>query len=287
MEKDSHLKLHSWGALFLTLSICVEPLFGTSITVIVIPQGIFLAADGKTTAYIAHKNVPPSGRVSKKLRLFQHRIIVGSYGMAKIGDDPDPAYYLGSFLDSLEKEIGKKSTVSYAAAGIGESATKAMSGISRVLASGTITRETLIQDTGHDNPLAGFVVAGYESGLPKLFRITLDIDWDTKQLRPATITPLFPAETGTPQTNVFLSDTHDPNLLRAWTDCRVPKIGSDIDGTIAMTRAIVEFDIETKGAAVGLPITSVALFPKGGYRIVRFHSRMPNLCETRPKKNKK
>jgi hypothetical protein len=284
MSKTKFLKLHRGSALLLTLLLCGEPLFGTCISVVILPAGIVMAADGKTIAYLANKRVPPKGVVSKKLRLLHRRMLLGAYGLAKIGDDPHPAYYLGSFFDRVEKEVSKTATVSEVAQKIGEDATEAMSGITQVLAGGTLTRDALIQQTGRDNPLAGFVIAGYEFGSPKLFRITLEIDWSTGRLRPAIVALIYPPPPGMPQTNIFSSDTTNASLIPSWTACRVPKGGIPLHNIEIMARAIVDLDIEINGANVGLPITTVTLLPDGGYRIARFQTRLPNLCEAQSQK---
>jgi hypothetical protein len=274
MSKMSRLNLHCRRAFLIALLTCSKSVSGTTISVIVVPRGIVIAADGKTIQYTENERVPPVGRVSKKLRVVGHRMVVGSYGVAKIGSDPHPAYYLGSFFDDIGKEVGVKTTVSEAAKIIKERAALAMSGFNLLMSSGTVTRDTFVRETGHDNPLAGFVVAGYESGHPILFKVEVEIDWSTPRLRQPTITLLYPSAT-----TEFSSDAERVcPLLPAWERCRIPKTGTAIQVTEIRARAIVDLGIEINGSNVGLPITSVTLFPNGAYRIRRYRSRLPDLC---------
>ena len=259
-------------------------MLGTTISVIVVPQAIVVAADGKTTQYLSNQRVPSIGRVSKKLRIMRNGMIVGSYGMAKIGPDPHPAYYLGTFFDSIEKEIGAKLSVAPATNIIRERAAFAMSRFNDVLASGAVARDTLIKQTGRDNPLSGFVVAGYESGHAMVFKIEVEIDWNLNRLREPVVTPLYPSAT----TNMFSSDA--PNVgprLPAWSNCRVPKtVANPILQTETMARAVVDLGIEMNADNVGLPITLVTLFPDGHHRIKRYSSRLPDLCVDHADKSK-
>jgi hypothetical protein len=220
MRKSALLKLHWWGALLFALLVCGDPVLGTTISVMVIPQGIVLAADGKTTQYLNNKRVPPIGRVSSKLRMMHNGMVVGSYGAAKIGSDPHPAYYLGAFFDSLEEEIGAKITVREPAQIIGEKAAFAMSGFNQALSSGTVTRDILIKQNGRDNPFTGFFVAGYESGHPIVFHVEVEIDWNTARLREPVVTPIYPSAN-----NLFSSnaETIGPRFA-AWSNCKLPKI---------------------------------------------------------------
>lgn len=275
MGNSTRLKLHRWSTLVFALLSCSECALGTTISVVVIPQAVVVAADGKTTQYVNNERVPLVGQVSKKLRIMHNGIVVGSYSVAKLGDDPHPAYYLGSFFDSLEKEIGVRTTVSEAATIVADRATTAMSGFNELMSSGAITRETFIKETGNENPLAGFVVAGYESGHPVVFKIEVEIDWFINRLRGPVITPLYPSNT-----TMFSSDADKVGpRLPAWLKCRVPEtVRSPILQTEVTARAIVDLGIEMRGNDVGLPITLVTILSNGRHRIKRYNSRMPDLC---------
>jgi hypothetical protein len=277
MSKSKFLKLHCGSVLLLALLFSIEPLGGTAISAIIVPAGIFIAADGKTIQYLNNQRVPPIGRVSKKLRLLHHSLLIGSYGVAKIGADPHPAYYLGSFFDNTQREVGAHTTVSEAAQIVAKRAATAMAGFNDLLAAGIVTRDAFIKQMGHDNPLAGFVVAGYESGEPKLFNIVLEIDWTAAHLRAPAVNLLYPSNN--PENNFFNSDQEKlgPYLL-AWTKCRVPRKDTHIQHAEATVRAAIDLAIEIDGDNVGLPITSVTFFPNGSYHVRRYHTRLPDLC---------
>lgn len=286
MGKPTRLKLHRWRTLAFALLFCAEPALGTVVSVIVIPQAIVMAADGKTTQYLSNERVPTIGRVSRKLRIMHNGTVIGSYGMSKIGVDPHPAYYLGSFYDSLEKEIGAKRTVRETAQITGEKATLAMSGFNQVLASGTVTRDIFIKQNGRDNPLAGFLVAGYESGHPIVFHVEVEINWIIGRLRGPVVTLVYPSPIS--QNSLFSSDadTIRPRFF-AWSECRIRKINNvPVVQAEAQVRAVVDYGIEIRKDTVGLPITLVTLFPNGRHRVKRYSSRLPDLCINRSNKSK-
>lgn len=280
MTKTIRPRLHGPGTLLFALLICAEPVVGTTISVVILPQGVVTAADGKTVQYASNERVPPIGRVSKKLRLLRHRIVIGSYGVAKIGVEPQPAYYLGSFFDSIEKEVGKTTTVSEVSKLIEKRAALAMSGFNQLMSSGTISKDVFIEQTGSDNPLAGFVVTGYESGHATVIKIEVEIDWAAARLRQPEATLLYPSAT-----TMFSSDAEKvSSLLPTWINCRVPKTAAATQRMETTARAIVDLGIEINEVNVGLPITSVTLFPNGSYRIRRYHSRLPDLCVSHSQK---
>jgi len=216
MTKTIRPRLHGPGTLLFALLICAEPVVGTTISVVILPQGVVTAADGKTVQYASNERVPPIGRVSKKLRLLRHRIVIGSYGVAKIGVEPQP----------------------------------------------------------------GFVVTGYESGHATVIKIEVEIDWAAARLRQPEATLLYPSAT-----TMFSSDAEKvSSLLPTWINCRVSKTAAATQRMETTARAIVDLGIEINEVNVGLPITSVTLFPNGSYRIRRYHSRLPDLCVSHSQK---
>jgi hypothetical protein len=249
---------------------------GTSISVIATPRKIVMAVDGKTIQVDAGKAVALHGRVSPKFVLLRRRIAVSSFGVAKIGSDPAPAFYLGDFYHGLKREVRKKSTATDVANIIARQAATAFSRVD-VLGS-TFTREILVHDTGHDNPLTAFVVAGYEYGQAKVFLIKVNVDWTAVRFTTPEVTLLYP-DASHPNFDTFSSEVERASAGIEWVKCRVPETGEPSKRIEPTARAWVDFGIETRGQDVGLPITTITLSPDGRFAIHRFRSRMQSVCE--------
>jgi hypothetical protein len=265
--------------LLLALCLCGPISNGTSIAVVVGPREIVMAADGKTMESGVGRIGPPTGRVSPKIMLFK-RIAISSYNVAKIGPDPNPFYFLGDVFDSLKRKITNESSVSDAADAVAQQLTQASKGIHAALVTHAITKEGMIQVSGHENPLVGFVVSGYENGQAKVFNITIEIDWDSLDLIPVKPKLLYP-DSNQPDTHMFYSDLEKGPAALEWTKCRVPETVPPVTDAELVARALVDFAIETNEDNVGLPIKTIILYPRRKPVRHTFDLRMPVLCATK------
>jgi hypothetical protein len=275
-----NLKLHRWFALFLAvrLPLCAN---ATSIAVILTPDRIVVAADGKTSQYEGGKQVPASGRVSPKFRLLVNGNVLFTFGLAKIGKDPHPAFFAGDIFSLVQKKVTKKSSLSDVANIVATRLGEKFNGINEALGTKVITREIQLSQTGVDNPLTAIGVAGYENGQPRLYLIRVDIDWKSN----TAITPkpvlLYP-DANNPTVDIFSSEINTSGKDE-WIKCRVPEGLPPSEKIEQTARSIVDLGIEARPDTVGLPINTIILSSKGGRTIHTHHSRMADLCSSQNK----
>jgi hypothetical protein len=249
----------------------------TSITVILTPEHIAVAVDGKTSQFNDGQRVPASGRVSPKFKLFEGRIAIGTFGLAKIGVDPRPAFFVGDVFSGLKKKIRRESTITEAADAVAVQVGEALGGINESLAAKVITREILLEQTRGDNPLTGFVVAGYENAQAKLYLVKIEVDWESNKVVPPKAALLYP-DPSQPTMNIFSSEKDEILSAIQWSRCRVPKDLPPSQEIEASAHAIADYALETKPDTVGLPITTIELFRKGKPLTQQYNSRMLNFC---------
>jgi hypothetical protein len=150
--------------------------------------------------------------------------------------------------------------------------------------------------------VAKFVIVGYQDGLPRLYEVHFDIDWNNKQLVGPTKILLHP-QTG---------NTSDYRILHLGVDEAIADIGNresyayhqamiscpktvnsvfghdgtypTLDDTSAFSRVLIQVEHSTNPSQVGGAIRTVKILPTGRADEEIQHAALPNTHIAKPKK---
>jgi hypothetical protein len=266
-------------ATFILLTCLGTHAFATTIVVAVMPGGIVIGADGKTT---------PTG-TTVKVFLLKHHLVVGDlYAQtAKSGDTGTVLYDFPSWAKQIDKNTSAKVSVSELATIINNQVTSTFAFAIQAIKSGQMTKDKALA-SGVDAYLIQYIVAGYEKGIPTVYSITLMPDWDTKTVNGPFKVLLNPEEGQNSNSHIFYrgrgvgireamatnSETQKELAARIPIEFRLLSTGKDLTLNQAanVVRAFLGIEAETEPSYVGFPITLVTI-PKLGYGWIRTYKR--------------
>lgn len=154
------------------------------------------------------------------------------------------------------------------------SATFSDLGISTALKNGTLRNKTLAKPS---EIFTQFVTAGYQNGVPRLYRVEFDIDWNSRSLVGPYKVLLYPTDPANYQifrfgTQEAIVDFPTPESY-AYQQAAIlsPKAMADIsalrypslDETVSLSRALIQVEKNTNPDEVGGDIRTISILPSG------------------------
>jgi hypothetical protein len=253
-----------------------SPVAATTVVVFIANNGIVLSSDSKAVS----QNMDFSAAGSKyhaKIVVLENRIAVAAIGVSDAGG-PSPHYNFLAWMQSLQQSLPADISVADVTALIEKGSSEAFSslGFSAALKDGRLSRKAPAEPC---EVFSQFVIAGYQDGAPRVYKVQFDIDWNSQTLLGPTRTLIYPdpSETwdyrvirfGTQQAITDLFNTksyayHEAMILcpKAMTDV-VNRKYPTLDETVALSRALVQTEENTNPDDVGGEIRTVKIIPTG------------------------
>jgi hypothetical protein len=164
--------------------------FSSSAIATITPQGIVLGVDGKSVNRCVGC---PSPKESKKIVLVQDRVALASVGLyAVLGDAHNvPPFYFPTLVGRIEGRLPADASVSRVCEIVQEEAEKFFSWFDVYLKRGLLQQE----DSPGDYPLE-YLIAGYEAGVPTIYSIYFEVNWQQLHLKGIQRVLIHPARDG-------------------------------------------------------------------------------------------
>lgn len=280
----------------------VSPSFATTTFVLIGPHGITLTADSQTAVHSSGQTAPSSSGGFSKIYVVQKRIGVASSGFARIADEQKTYYDFMTWMSDINHKIATGASVTKVGEIVKEEATATfMSPVNNLLDRGVLTRDEIQRDI-----LIEYLVVGYESGHPIVYKVDLVIDWLRHHLNTPELTRIYPDSvdceklgalftcgTGPVKIDDIVSHTTE---IGKWITCRAPNeiahlTRTDRDITLSetsrMALAIAQAEVHGSNGTVDFPIT-VFKIPPIGKGTSTVHKRgFSDSCGTRQRKKPK
>ena len=272
LKRSMRLKL--WFALVLTGLVALT-CSATSVVVLVTRFGITVGADTKGVLFRSQS--PPMGsKRTTKLFVLRNRIAVAHIGFQKFSNASIVKFDSILFIEEVRQNMLPRATVSELAEIVKEQLAEKFDGFDVMLTTGTLKPEDLPPP---GDTLMKYIVAGYESGDPRVFFVELTIDWDALHLNAPSVIPWYPfrdkknisltfagnrekgiIELQDPKSDTFKKAAADfPLELKALIDDR----DLTLPQTVSLARALLGIEIYHNPETVGYPIKIVTI-PKQG-----------------------
>jgi hypothetical protein len=153
----------------------------TCIVVFITPDGIIVGADGKVG-----KTVGADGKVGEnplpeqKAFLIDHRFIVACYGLAsqevplKTGE-LKKFEFCKDMVETVKRRVTPDVSVSGVESIVENQATAMRLFFVRMVELGNINHQDFASGV-----ISGYLIAGYENGIPLVYAVQVQVDWETK-----------------------------------------------------------------------------------------------------------
>jgi hypothetical protein len=246
----------------------------TSAVVIIDSNGIVVSSDSKTV-FVRGSDFSASGEAEHaKFAILKNRIVVLGIG-AEAGKHGTVQYNFLTWMESLQLSLPPNVSVDDVTGIIEKESSAKFSalGIDAALKTGEIHKNVSVEPC---EMFAQFVIAGYQGGTPRLYKVQFDIDWNHQAFIGPVRTLLYPDPSGsTPDYRIAsfgnLDATNDIANRKSYAYQQAmilcPKAFADImggipptlDETIAYSRALVQIEKNTNPDTVGGTIRTVKI----------------------------
>lgn len=277
----------------------------TTVITLVTPTGIVMGADGKTLS--SNRGTLSSGPTVVKVFLLKGRFAVADVRLQRhISPDGKTILYdFPSWIKGINKNVNAKMSVGDLTDIIEKQAPIAFAFLIRRIEIGAFTKDEAIKD-GFVHTLVEFVIAGYDGGVPTVYSVLLEPDWERKIVTPRKVL-IHPVKGQSLDLNVLLATGQSSGIDRAvqanteeykklskklpvelplWRDQK-PFSNNQASNVV---RALISIQSETTPEDVGFPVTVVTV-PNRGYGSVRTYetdfSPLPCLPKSNGKARKK
>ena len=173
----------------------VPRLNATSAVVIVAPNGIVVSSDSKTV-FVRASDFSASGEAEHaKFAILKNRIVVLGIGAEAVTHGPVQYNFL-TWMQSLQLSLPLNVSVDDVTGIIEKESSAKFSAldIDAALKSGEIHKNVSAEPC---EMFAQFVIVGYQSGTPRLYKVQFDIDWYHQAFIGPVRTLLYPDPSGT------------------------------------------------------------------------------------------
>jgi hypothetical protein len=275
VAKEKMLKVH-----FTTLILaCVwlQTSSATTVVYVVTPSGIVVGIDGKV-------NHPDGTAV--KMFLLNHRVALADIyaERATKKDGTATLYDFPVWVKSIKRKIASATTVEEMSRIVADDTTRTFSFAIEAINSGIMTQN----NSGLDNVLVQYIMAGYDSGGPTIYSVGIDIDWKRKSTtapnrvlvqpekgqRVDSRIGAFGQHVAISQIGDAQSDAHRKAVAKLPLEYQVMDAGKDLtlEQASNVVRASLGIEAEANPKFVGFPIVVVTI-PKTGRGRVRTYKR--------------
>jgi hypothetical protein len=258
----------------------------TTVVYIVTPTGIVVGADGKAT---------PTGTV---LKIF---LLRGKYVLANVDieraeskDGGTVLYDFPTWTGIIDGKIRPETTVAALSLIVENEMPKTFSFAIEGIKSGAIEKG----DTGLEDILVSYMVAGYESGVPAIYNIWFNVDWNQKTVigphrvllqpeqgqRTDSRFGLFGQHVALSQLGDAQSNAHKKAVAKLPLEYQALDAGKELTLKQAsnFVRALLAIEAEANPKFVGFPITVVTI-PRIGRGWVRKYKTDVSTFSSLPK----
>jgi hypothetical protein len=264
----------------IVLVLCVvypAPVMSTSVVIFVANNGVVISTDSKTALKNGDFSVSVGEKEQPKSVILQGRLVVTAIGISDFGNEPNH-YNFFTWIHSLQMKLGDNISVDDLAAMIARESSSTFSrlNVDAALKSGALRQKAPAEPC---SVFAQFVIAGYQDGLPRIYKVQFDIDWNNKGLVGPTSVLLYPDPSETTNYRMFrfgtqqaLVDFFDRRSYayqkamalypKAMTDVAIGKYPS-LDETVSLSRAAIQIEENTNPSDVGGEIRTIEILPDG------------------------
>lgn len=262
--------------IFVLLFLQQLPLNATTIVVVVSGNGVVVSSDSLTTSHDLKDLSAGREKFQDKFVVLHNRIVVGSVGLAYI-DNPAFKFDFLTWMHSLETKLPDNVSVDDVERVIEkESPTAFGTFYSDNLRNNAVERKSPDFDC---EDVAEFVIAGYQQGVPTVYKVKFDIDWNTQSFVGPTKIAVYAqsANAATYEIRTFgvgqaITDILNRNSYAHQQALRCSrkamtkidgKIPPSLDETAALSRVLVQVEENTNPDSVGGAIRTVEILPDG------------------------
>jgi hypothetical protein len=250
-------------------------LVGTTVVVLITNNGVVVSSDSKTKLH--HPDFSDAGdKQQTKFVIVQKRIVVAAIGVSDMRDGALHYNFL-DWMQELERKIVNNISVEDLANRIEK---ESLATFSRFDLSSSIKVRASRQGPVAEpcELFAQFVITGYQSGVPRVYRVQFDIDWNSQRFIGPTVTLIYPDSAqsnyrvirfGTQQAiqDVFLEKSYahrQATVMCPQTMAHIVALTEpSLDETVCLSRALIQVEENTNPAEVGGRIRTVRILPSG------------------------
>jgi len=272
----------------------------TTFVVILATNGLVVSSDSQTAFF--HLDEPSSTKTKDQRKFFivQNRIVVGLIGVANI-DNPSFHYDFLTWMQTLQSKFPKDVSVDDVAEAIERESPAAFANfVAESVTQGTVKRVSADQLC---LSVAKFVIVGYQEGIPRLYEVHFDIDWNNQKLlgpiklllhpEPGNISDYRVLHLGVDEAIADIRNGQSYAYHQATILCPravnsvFRRIGTypSLDDTISFSRAMIQIEKNTNPSEVGGTIRTVKILPNG--RADEVINKTSALSKTHSRKSEK
>jgi hypothetical protein len=260
--------------------------FGTTVISIVMPEGIVLSVDSKTIGSDA------GAGSAVKLVLMENRLAVATAWLTRVSGYEIKDNYTGrtyafeynfeTWIRSIEKRLPSNITVAGLSGLIERESADTFKNFGLLIKSGGLKKDEFAGDT-----LVRYYITGYERGIPLLYTVEIQVDWQRQELVGPKTTLIHPKQGGDVEFNFNAGGIHaaidqilkregeayEKALARAPNELNklLAKHDLTLDEAVRLSTALIQIEAEASPGKVGLPVRVVTI-PKVGAGNLTIHN---------------
>jgi hypothetical protein len=257
-------KRNTIGVIVLLLSLAAEGR-STTLVVAITPSGTVVGTDSKFTVRTGAFGRTDKEGEGDKIVVVQDRIVVADVGIANISSSNGiNVYNFLTWMNNLKNNLPDNISVDDFATIVEAESTNKFVSVPQMMQRGDIKRE---QPNELFRVFVQFVIAGYEAGVPKLYVVETDLDWNRIELIGPKKIPLDPSSQpgnihfyfyGIKEVVADFADgesyAYKQTMMRtpkAFGDLTFNRAPVSLDETASIIRALVQIEKTTNPRDVG------------------------------------
>jgi hypothetical protein len=275
------MRIRKLQAVFiLTLLLVPTQTNATTVVLLVTRNGMIVSSDSKTVS--RRSDFSAAGHIEQsKFAIIHNRIVISAIGVSDYRDAIHHYNFL-AWMQDLELRLPADISVDDIAEVIERESSAIFSefDIGSSLRKGTIKRKF---PAWPGEIFSQFVIAGYEKGAPRVYKVQFDIDWDTQSFIGPVKVLLYPDPADADNYQIFRFGTQEAiadfldRKSYAYQEAKglCPKAVTDIAGgvypsfdeNVCLSRALVRVEEKTNPDEVGGTVRTVRILPSGAEEV--------------------
>jgi hypothetical protein len=286
---DTTLSLRlKYGAALLMLVLCACPFaLATVVVVIITPTGIVIGADGRSVISSARKGIPIGSRRTKKMFLMQGRLVLVGIGFTSASSGSHTVYEFSTWAAGIEKRLPANVSITEFIEIVENEGARTFEGFDAVIKSGTLKKKK-----SFEKYLVQYLIVGYDDGVPTLYKVDFEIDWNHQHLIGPILSLVHPEKNARVDFGIYALGSHvaigqigDPKSkahndvaagARGELDSLLSHRDLNLEQAARLIRRLIAVEAENNPAEVGPPISIITipkpqlgkLVPNQGHRVV-------------------
>jgi hypothetical protein len=260
---------------FLTLFLfAYSSALATTVIVIITPSGIVTGSDGKNVASDSGRRKSIGNRSARKVFLVQDRLVLASIGIASASLGAEALYSFPSWAAEVEGKLPENASVKQLAEIVSDESARTFAGFDALIKNGTLKRRHSLEEH-----FVQYLMVGYDGGVPTVYTVDFQVDWQKKQLIGPTLRRLHPEADDREDFGFYALGSRlaveridDPKSKghrqiaaknRAEIDLLTSRQDLTLEQATTLVHRIIAVESEMNPKKVGPPI-SVVTIPKSG-----------------------